>query len=131
VFAACDGGDSGLDGGSPVRIEGGLPPNFPDEFPVYPGLDVAETSPLGGRYIIRAYSEDAAKDVVDFYEEELTKEPWELLAADTSSEPSSTLFRFTAPGWALDGRIQVNEAIDEGGRTVVGIAVPIDFGEGN
>jgi hypothetical protein len=127
VLAGCGGGGGGDGDGSPIRILGGLPPNFPDEFPLYPGLDIAESSPLGERYVIRAYSGDPARDVIDFYGEELTKGPWEVLDAGGSPDPNSTLFRFTAPGWAVDGRVQVSEAVDDSGRTIVGIAVPIDI----
>ena len=74
LLAACGDGGNVTGDGSPVPIEGGLPPNFPDDFPLYPGLNILESSPLGGRYVIRADSGDPAEDIVVFYEEELVKE---------------------------------------------------------
>lgn len=131
VLVACGDGGNGTGDASSGPVGGGLPPNFPDDFPIYPGLDILESSPLGGRYVIRADSGDPPEDIVDFYEEELVKEPWELLEGEAPADPNSTLFRFTAPGWPMDGRLQVTEVSGEGGRTIVGIAVPIDIEEGD
>lgn len=128
LLAACGGGASDGAGGDLQTVEGGLPANFPDDLPLFPDLDVARSTPLGGRYVVEAQSQSPAADVVAFYSRELTAGRWQLLETDDTSEPGSTTFRFTTEGWPLDGRVLVAETGDEPGQTVVAIAVPVDAG---
>ena len=128
LFVGCDNGDGGQGGtdASPEVIEGGLPANFPDDFPLYPDLDIVRSSPLAGRYVVEASSQDPPEEVVGFYEEELTKGRWELVATDDSSDAKSTTFIFTAPGFALDGRVLVAESTEDSAPTIVAIAMPLE-----
>ncbi len=112
----------------PPVVEGRLPASFPDDFPLYPDLSIGRSSPLGGRYITEARSEDSAEQIIEFYERELAAGRWELLDKHTSEDPESTTLRFTAPGLSIDGRVLVTEVE---GETVVGIAMPIEAGEGD
>jgi hypothetical protein len=132
VTAAC-GGEKGVSGGdlSPQPVEGGLPATFPDDFPMYPNLNIARSIPLGQRYVIEAHSDDSVQDIVDFYQQELTKGRWELLGTENSTEANSVTFRFTAPGFSVDGRVMVAEDASGSARTIVGIAMPIEAGHGD
>lgn len=132
IAVACDDGGSGFGGNlSPQPIEGGLPPNFPDDFPMYRNLRIKRSTPLGQRYIIEADSGDSIQDVVDFYEEELTKGRWELLDSEDSTEPKSTNLTFTAPGFPVDGRLLVTEDVSDSERTIVAIAMPMESEDGD
>jgi hypothetical protein len=132
VAVACGGGNSvPAADQSPQPVEGGLPSTFPDDFPMYPNLSIAESIPLGERYVVEAHSDDSVQDIVDFYRQELTKGRWELLGTENSTESNSTTFRFTAPGFSVDGRVMMAEDASGSARTIVGIAMPIEAGPGD
>ena len=74
---ACSDGSGAGDVTSTGPIEDGLPPGFPEDFPLYPDLEVVRSIPLGQRYIIEASSDDLPADVGAEY-------PRVLVAVDTA-----------------------------------------------
>jgi hypothetical protein len=134
VLVACSGGGSTPAVHVPPEpIEGGLPPNFPDDFPLYPDLKIESSTPLAGRYVVEASTSDPVDDVVQFYKEELAKGRWKITGTEDSAEPQSTLFHFTADGFSsdVDGRLLVSEDTSVSGRTIVAIAMPFEALQGD
>lgn len=133
LVAACGGNDEAAPApeGTPVPLEGRLPPNFPEDFPLFPGLKIRSSSPLADRYIIEATSDRSLDEVVAFYQEELSKGRWQTLSVEDARGGQGKLFRFTAPHFPMDvdGRLLVAEG-PEGEETLVGIAYPIAALEG-
>lgn len=129
LLSACGGGGGDDNEGDFSRpIVGALPSDFPDDFPVYPGLTIDVTFPLAGRYVVDAQSGDSVDEIVAFYSEELNKGRWELLNTEENSDPRSVTIEFTAPGFAFPGIVLVAEISEESVK--VGIAVPADAGQG-
>lgn len=102
----------------------GLPLTLPNDFPLYPGLQIEDSLTLGDLYIVEASTQGEPEDVIAFYKEELTKGRWELLSTDSSLEEN--IIFFTAPGLSANGRVAVSQDRSEGGQTIVAIALPID-----
>lgn len=120
VLQACGGG------------EAALPSAFPEDFPLYPNLNIARSSLQGDRYIIEADVEGSAQDIVDFYEQALMQGRWVLLGPADSSPPNSTAFLFSAPGIPVNnsGKIIVTQDTRDGGRSAVTIEMPVEAAVG-
>ncbi len=116
VLQACGGG------------EAALPSTFPEDFPLYPNLNIVRSSLLGDRYIIEADVEGSAQDVVDFYEQELMQGRWVLLGPVDSLPPNSKVLLFSAPGIPVNnsGKVIVTQDTGDGGRSVVTIEMPVE-----
>lgn len=78
--------------------EGALPDGFPDDFPVYDGAEIDATSTMAGDdstdFYVNMYSDDAAKDVYEWYKSELVSEGWTIdsdLFMATDGEDSGLL----------------------------------------
>lgn len=126
VLLACGGGGRSGSTASAVIIEGGLPPGFPADFPLYPGLKVVRSVPLGQRYIIESSSEDPPSAVAAFYLDALVSGRWERLVGGESLQPDGAAFRFTAPGFVQDGRVVVVEDAAVSGGATVAIVMPFE-----
>ena len=127
LLVACGGqGDGGepQPGGSANSAGDRLPLSLPDDFPLYPGLQVENSLTLGDLYIVEARSEDQPEEVFDFYQEALAKGRWKLVSLDSPPE-EGTIF-FSAPGFSEDGRLAVSQDTAADGGTTVAIALPID-----
>lgn len=62
--------------------EGELPDDFPKDFPQYKGVEVESASSIasGGEstYYVNLYSDDAVKDVYEWYKSEFTDDGWTI-----------------------------------------------------
>ena len=124
VLAGCSGDDTG--DSNPLGPVEGLPKGFPESFPLYEGMEIGGSSPLGRRYIIDALVEADPVDVVAFYEEELAKDPWEIVEDAGTAQADATTLLFTAPDFVEPGRVVVKDEPEEDGRTAVAIIMPFD-----
>lgn len=133
LFAACnDGGndDSAAGGdGSGGLIEGRLPAGFPEDFPLYPDLQIRLSYPFTERFIVEADSDDSVEKIVEFYSEKLAEGRWEVVEIDDSSRPDATILVFAVSEVTVDGRILVAKDSGDGEGTIVAIAVPLEAGQ--
>jgi hypothetical protein len=90
LAAACGGGEEGGLGGV------GLPEGFPEDFPLYEKatIEVATVHPESGGFLVSMESEDSADKVLDFYERELDKEPWQVENVQDIPDKETTVVEF-------------------------------------
>ncbi|MEE9276912.1 MAG: hypothetical protein V3V06_00700 [Dehalococcoidia bacterium] len=103
-----------------------LPGEFPDDFPLYRDLNVLGSSWRDDRLTVEFDSEDAAEQIVAYYEDELRKGRWKYLLPIFEARDYTTI-TFTAPNVPLDNRgtVTVAEKSDSG-RTKVTIEMPVE-----
>lgn len=62
--------------------EGELPDDFPNDFPIYDDAEVESTSSWAGEgditFYVNLFSDDEAKEVYDWYKDELSGEGWTI-----------------------------------------------------
>jgi len=128
LMAACNGNGGVNPSVTPSR-DGDTEYGLPDNFPLYPGLELGDELILGGRWVVEASSDDPPEEIITFYEEALAKAPWETVSREELAQQTSIIFM--GPDFDdVDGRVAVaTESKNEEGATIVAIALPLKVAE--
>ena len=128
MAAACNGNGGGSSSVTPSG-DGDTEYSLPDNFPLYPGLELGDELILGGRWVVEASSDDPPEEIITFYEEALAKAPWETVSREELAQQTSIIFM--GPDFDdVDGRVAVaTESKNEEGATIVAIALPLKVAE--
>src|SRR3990172_7272822 len=128
LMAACNG-NGGVNSSVTPSGAGDTEYSLPDNFPLYPGLELGDELILGGRWVVEASSDDPPEEIITFYEEALAKAPWETVSREELAQQTSIIFM--GPDFDdVDGRVAVaTESKNEEGATIVAIALPLKVAE--
>ena len=132
------GGDVEVDGDS-VTIEtdegavtmdsseGEMPEDFPDEFPMYDGIEVDSTSSFASEsditFYVNLFTSDDTKDVYEWYKSEFTSEGWAIEGDVFMSDDSGDTGMLTVKKDAMSGTLTVGAGSEN---TEVGIILLIE-----
>jgi hypothetical protein len=126
AVAAC-GGDGGDAADGPARpedgasaptsgqyfehLEGRLPADFPNDFPVYADVTIHRGDTIDDRYAIDLRSEAGLDDVAAFYREELAVAPWSITAEESAH--NSVVFTYeNTDGRPYHGQVAIGKLQD-------------------
>ena len=70
-----------------------LPANFPQDFPRYPGAEIASTSSDGKTTVVELKTPDSLETVTDYYKTKLKQESWEITSSTEIS--NAAVFEFS------------------------------------
>ena len=132
ILTACGGDDKktfDLGDGNEVSVGGGIPDDFPDDFPIYPGADVqgsytGEQDGVSGSVVIWETG-DSVDDVKAFYEAEFDGSPW--AAEGSFNSAGSTLIGFTNSDSNKTGAVTLGES---DGKTTISVIIGDDTSGG-
>lgn len=110
---ADDGGATGGGQSTPAasqfaeHLVGSLPAEFPADFPIYAGAEIARGDTIDDRYAIDLRSSDDLETVVDYYRDGLSTAPWRI----TDEEPGdgSVIFTYESEDGAFRGEVAVGK----------------------
>jgi hypothetical protein len=104
----------GPGGGSEIEsFEGELPPGFPDDIPAYPGAKLVVSFRIktdqGANYFAIYQTSDQPAEVLEFYQENMDEDPWQVEAVQSESNFGG--LGFTRPDDAdVQGDVSVNRS---------------------
>jgi hypothetical protein len=110
-----------------------LPPNFPNDIPVYQGDSdsvvretVFERAPGASSYFISFLTEDGQADVIEFYRDEFQGRGWTVTDTDASGQQFSLGIDFSeGQEQTLQGTITADSSEDNASYTLVNIFVQV------
>jgi hypothetical protein len=101
-----------------------MPPDFPEEVPVYPDAVVTDAAflkqPGSVRFFLSALTRDGAGDVVDFYRGAFEDQGWSV---DDASAGGDDTISFNDPDERFGGAVTVSEDDERAGYTRIDIVV--------
>lgn len=108
--------------------EGELPEDFPKDFPEYKGIEVESASSIAAgeevTYYVNLYSDDAVKDIYEWYKSEFTGDGWTIdgdyMFSDASTGDSGMLT--VNKGETMTATVSFGES---DGRTAVGVILMV------
>ncbi len=109
------------DSGSIESFQGKLPPGFPSDFPRYSGAQIVVSwlihSPQGANFFAIYSTGDNPDSVLNFYQQKLEKDPWQIDIARASDAFSGV--RFSRPDNAdVQGDVSIHRS-DLDGKTAI------------
>lgn len=84
----------GHGGGTQVGRNLDVPDDFPEDVPVYPGLNIHAAGKAGPGYSLQGQSADAADEIARFYEQQMAEQGWQP-GGETAAGPGMRMLRFT------------------------------------
>jgi hypothetical protein len=111
-------GEVSTPGGSPnpptgqffEHLEDQLPADFPADFPVYDGAEIARGDTLHNRYAIDLRTPDEMDSVAEWYRTGLATSPWEIV--EEKPGDGSIIFTFSSTDGIYDGEVAIGKLQD-------------------
>jgi hypothetical protein len=93
------------------HLEGALPSEFPAEFPIYEGAEIARGDTISDRYAIDLRSTDDLETVAAYYRDGLARAPWRI--TDEQPGDGSVIFAYESEDGAYSGEVAVGRLQDK------------------
>jgi hypothetical protein len=89
------------------HLEGRLPTEFPETFPIYDGAEIARGDTLGDRYAIDLRTEAEMESVIDYYRSSLATPPWRTIEEEPGD--ASVIFTYESEDGAYSGEVAIGK----------------------
>ena len=89
------------------HLEGQLPSDFPANFPIYQGAEIARGDTVSDRFAIDLRTQDDMDTVAEYYRAQLNSAGWQLM--EETAKAGSVLFRFTSEDGVHEGEVGIGK----------------------